>query len=81
VHDRLNEERFLPAGITLGLWFVGYLPTTTLGGGMIPLSLSAGLFLVIAVVWAARFGASPVAAIFAIWLSFAVLLIGLTSNR
>jgi uncharacterized protein len=76
---------FLPAGITLGLWFVGYLPTGTLGGGMIPLSsLCAGVFLMIAAIWAAQLGASPVAAIFAIfsafWLSFAVLLIGITSN-
>ena len=76
---------FLPAGITLGLWFVGYLPTGTLGAGMVPLSgFCAGLFLMISAIWAARLGASPVAAIFgvfsAFWLSFAVLLIAITSN-
>jgi uncharacterized protein len=76
---------FLPSGITLGLWFVGYLPTATLGGGMIPiLGISAGLFLLIATIWAGRLGQNSVAAIFgvfsAFWLSFPVLLIGITSN-
>jgi len=76
---------FLPAGITLGLWFVGYLDTATLGGGMIPITaLCAGLFMMIAAIWAARLGASPVAAIFGVfsgfWLSFAFLLIGATSG-
>jgi uncharacterized protein len=76
---------FLPSGLTLGLWFVGYLDTTTLPGGMIPaLALSAGLFMLIATVWAGRVGASTVAAIFgvfaAFWLSFAALVAGLTSG-
>jgi len=76
---------FLPAGITLGLWFVGYLDTATLGGGMIPITaLCAGLFLMIAAIWAGRLGASPVAAIFGVfsgfWSSFAFLLIGATSG-
>ncbi|NMH99082.1 acetate uptake transporter family protein [Pseudonocardia acidicola] len=76
---------FLPAGITLGLWFIGYLDTATLAGGMVPIvSLSAGLFLLVASVWAARLGASPVSAIFgvfsAFWLSFGLLLIAATSG-
>lgn len=76
---------FLPSGLTLGLWFVGYLDTATLPGGMIPtLALSAGLFMLIATVWAGRTGASTVAAIFgvfaAFWLSFAALVAGLTSG-
>lgn len=76
---------FLPAGITLGLWFVGYLDTATLPGGMIPIvTLSAGLFLLIAAVWAGREAANSVAAIFgvfsAFWLSFGLLLTGLTSG-
>jgi Predicted membrane protein len=75
----------LPSGITLGLWFVGYLDTTTLPGGMIPIvALSAGLFQLVAAVWAARLGANTVAAVFgvfsAFWLSFAFLLMGLTSS-
>ncbi len=76
---------FLPSGLTLGLWFVGYLDTATLPGGMIPaLALSAGLFMLVATVWAGRIGASTVAAIFgvfaAFWLSFAGLVAGLTSG-
>ena len=51
---------------------------------MIPvLGLSAGLFQLVAAIWAGRLGASSVAAIFgvfsAFWLSFALLLAGLTS--
>ncbi len=81
----LGLMTFLPSGFTLGLWFVGYLDTATLGGGMIPIvSLSAGLFLMIAAIWAGRLAQNTVAAIFgvfsAFWLSFGFLLIGLTSG-
>lgn len=76
---------FLPSGLTLGLWFVGYLDTATLGGGMIPIvALSAGLFQLVAAIWAGRLAQNAVAAIFglfsAFWLSFAFLLIGLTTG-
>jgi len=76
---------FLPSGVTLGLWFLGYLDTATLPGGMIPIvTLSAGLFLMISAGWAARVAANSVAAIFgvfsAFWLSFGLLLTGLTSG-
>jgi succinate-acetate transporter protein len=75
---------FLPSGITLGLWFVGYLDTALLPGGMIAtFALSAGLFMLVATIWAGRIGASTLAAIFgvfsAFWLSFALLVTGLTS--
>lgn len=81
----LGLMTFLPSGITLGLWFVGYLDTATLGGGMIPaVTLSAGLFQLVAATYALRAGASTVAAIFgvfsAFWLSFGLLLAGLTSG-
>ena len=81
----LGLMTFLPSGVTLGLWFVGYLDTAKLGGGMIPIvSLSAGLFLLISAVWAGRLAQNTVAAIFgvfsAFWLSFGFLLIGLTSG-
>jgi uncharacterized protein len=76
---------FLPAGLTLGLWFIGYLDTAKLPGGMIAtLALSAGLFMLVATIWAGRIGASTVAAIFgvfsAFWLSFALLITALTST-
>ena len=81
----LGLMTFLPSGITLGLWFVGYLDTATLPGGMIPVvTLSAGLFLMIAAISALSGGASTVAAIFgvfsAFWLSFGLLVTGLTSG-
>lgn len=81
----LGLMTFLPSGITLGLWFVGYLDTANLAGGMIPIvSLSAGLFLLIATVWAGRLAQNTVAAIFgvfsAFWLSFGLLLMGATSG-
>ncbi|MEV1291270.1 GPR1/FUN34/YaaH family transporter [Pseudonocardia sp. NPDC049635] len=76
---------FLPAGITLGLWFVGYLDTTALPGGMIPaLTFSAGLFMMIAAIFALRVGDSVSAAIFgvfsAFWTSFGVLLMALNNG-
>ena len=76
---------FLPSGLTLGLWFIGYLDTATLPGGMVAtLALSAGLFMLVATIWAGRIGASTLAAIFgvfsAFWLSFALLVTALTST-
>ena len=81
----LGLMTFIPSGITLGLWFVGYLDTATEAGGMIPIvALSAGLFQLIASIAALRGGASTVSAIFgvfsAFWLSFGFLLIGATSG-
>jgi hypothetical protein len=81
----LGLMTLLPSGITLGLWFVGYLDTATLAGGMIPaVALSAGLFQLIAALWAARLAANCVAAIFglfaAFWLSFGLLLMGATGG-
>lgn len=76
---------FLPSGLTLGLWFIGYLDTAALPGGMIAtLALSAGLFMLVATIWAGRIGASTLAAVFgvfsAFWLSFALLVTALTST-
>jgi succinate-acetate transporter protein len=76
---------FLPSALTLGLWFIGYLDTVALPGGMVAtLALSAGLFMLVATIWAGRIGASTLAAIFgvfsAFWLSFALLVTALTST-
>jgi len=76
---------FIPSGITLGLWFVGYLDTAALPGGMIPIvTFSAGLFLMISAVSALSVGASSVAAIFgvfsAFWISFGVLVFSLNNG-
>ncbi|MBC3193873.1 hypothetical protein H7X46_22690 [Pseudonocardia sp. C8] len=76
---------FLPSGITLGLWFVGYLDTTALPGGMIPIvTFAAGLFLLLGAVSALGAGDSVTAAIFgvfsAFWTSFGVLLMALNNG-
>jgi uncharacterized protein len=76
---------FLPSALTLGLWFIGYLDTASLPGGMVAtLALSAGLFMLVATIWAGRIGASTLAAVFgvfsAFWLSFALLVTALTST-
>jgi hypothetical protein len=81
----LGLMALLPSAITLGLWFVGYLDTASLPGGMIPaLTLSAGLFQLVSAIWAGRIGANTVAAVLglfsAFWLSFGLLVIGLTSG-
>ncbi|AEA27450.1 acetate uptake transporter family protein [Pseudonocardia benzenivorans] len=81
----LGLTTFLPGGITLGLWFVGYLDTATLPGGMIPaLSLCTGLFMLVATIWAGRLAMNTVAAVLgvfsAFWLSFSLLVVGLTSG-
>jgi uncharacterized protein len=58
---------FLPSALTLGLWFIGYLDTAKLPGGMIAtLALSAGLFMLVATIWAGRIGASTLAATFTV---------------
>ncbi|MGQ0482724.1 MAG: GPR1/FUN34/YaaH family transporter [Pseudonocardia sp.] len=81
----LGLMTFLPAGITLGLWLVGYLDTAALPGGMIPVCMfSAGLFLLVSAAWAGRLAANTVAAIFgvfsAFWLSFGFLLMSLNNG-
>jgi uncharacterized protein len=81
----LGLPTFLPGGITLGLWLVGYLDTAALPGGMIAaVTFSSGLFLLVACVWAARLGQSAVAGILgtfsAFWLSFGFLVMGLVND-
>jgi len=81
----LGLPTFLVAGITLGLWLIGYLDTATLGGGMIAAAVfSAGAFLLVSSIWAQRVGNSVVAGIFgtfsAFWLSFGFLLMGLLNG-
>jgi uncharacterized protein len=81
----LGLPTFLPGGITLGLWLVGYLDTAALPGGMVAASVFAsGLFLLLACVWAARVGQSATAAVLgtfsAFWLSFGFLVMGLVNG-
>lgn len=77
----LGLPALLAGSVTLGLWLVGYLDTATLPGGMIPtVTVSAGLFLLVACIWGMRVGQGALAGIFgtfsAFWLSFGFLLLG-----
>lgn len=75
---------FVVGSVALGLTLVGYVPATA-GAAPIPIiAAGTGLGLVIATVWAAAIGQSGVASIFGIfsgfWLSYALLVLGLTHN-
>jgi len=80
----LGLAAFLPGALSLGLWLVGYLPAADLGGIAPAVLASSGLFLLISAVWAARLGASAVAAILgtfsAFWLSLGVLVAAMTNG-
>lgn len=80
----LGLPTFIVGSIALGLVLVGMVPATAVGASL-PIILSAtaaGLFL--ATIWAAALGQSAVACIFGVfagfWLSYAVLVLGLTHN-
>jgi uncharacterized protein len=73
---------FIAGSVSLGLALVGVVPSAAIGAAL-PIILTAtsiGLF--IATIWAASLGQSAVASVFGIfagfWLSYAVLVIGLT---
>jgi succinate-acetate transporter protein len=73
---------FIAGSVSLGLALVGVVPAAAIGAAL-PIILTAtaiGLFM--ATIWAASLGQSAVASVFGIfagfWLSYAVLVIGLT---
>jgi succinate-acetate transporter protein len=75
---------FIVGSVSLGLALVGVVPAAAIGAA-IPIILTAtaiGLFL--ATIWAASLGQNAVASVFGIfagfWLSYAVLVLGLTHN-
>jgi hypothetical protein len=75
---------FIAGSVSLGLALVGVVPAAAVGAAL-PIILTAtaiGLF--IATIWAASLGQSAVASVFGIfagfWLSYAVLVLGLTHN-
>ena len=80
----LGLPTFIVGSVALGLVLVGVVPATATGASL-PIILAAtatGLFL--AAIWAAMLGQSAVASVFGIfagfWLSYAVLVLGLTHN-
>jgi succinate-acetate transporter protein len=75
---------FIVGSIALGMVLIGFVPATAVGASL-PIILAAtavGQF--VAAVWSASLGQSAVASVFAIfggfWLSYAVLVLGLTHN-
>ena len=75
---------FIVGSIALGMVLTGFVPATAVGASL-PIILAAtavGQF--VAAVWSASLGQNAVASVFAIfggfWLSYAVLVLGLTHN-
>ena len=75
---------FIVGSVSLGLALIGVVPSAAIGAA-IPIILTAtsiGLFL--ATIWSASLGQTAVASVFGIfagfWLSYAVLVLGLTHN-
>jgi succinate-acetate transporter protein len=75
---------FIVGSVALGLVLIGYVPATAVGASLAVIIAATGLGLVIASIWAANLGQSAVAGVFAIfagfWLSYALLVLGLTHN-
>jgi len=75
---------FIVGSVALGLALVGVVPAAAVGAALpiILAATSAGLF--VATIWSAAVGQSAVASVFGIfagfWLSYAVLVLGLTHN-
>jgi succinate-acetate transporter protein len=75
---------FIVGSVALGLVLVGYVPAAAVGASLAVIIAATGLGLVIAAVWAAAVGQSAVAGVFGafagFWLSYALLVLGLTHN-
>src|SRR6266567_7466734 len=75
---------FIVGSVALGLVLVGMVPASAVGASLpiILAATAAGLF--VATIWSANLGQSAVASVFAIfggfWLSYPVLVLGLTHN-
>jgi hypothetical protein len=80
----IGVPTFVVGSIALGMTLVGYVPPAAAGAPLAIILAATGLGQLIAAVWSAALGQSPVAAIFGIfagfWLSYAVLVMGLTHN-
>lgn len=75
---------FIVGSVALGLVLVGYVPAAAVGASLAVIVAATGLGLVIAAIWSAAVGQSAVAGVFGIfagfWLSYALLVLGLTHN-
>ena len=80
----LGLGSFIVGSVALGLALVGVVPAGVLGAPLAIILSATALGLLLAAVWAAAVGQSAVAAVFGIfgtfWLSYAVLVLGLSHN-
>nr|WP_317891348.1 GPR1/FUN34/YaaH family transporter [Saccharopolyspora pogona] len=75
---------FVVGSIALGLTLVGYVPPAAVGTPVAIILAATGIGQLVAAVWAAGIGQSAVASIFGIftgfWLSYGILVLGLTHD-
>ncbi|MEO8889530.1 MAG: GPR1/FUN34/YaaH family transporter [Jatrophihabitantaceae bacterium] len=75
---------FIAGSVALALVLVGYVPATAVGASIPIIFAATGIGLTLSTIWSAALGQTAVASIFGIfagfWLSYAVLVLGLTHN-
>ncbi|HEY0447511.1 GPR1/FUN34/YaaH family transporter [Actinophytocola sp.] len=75
---------FIVGSVALGLVLVGYVPASAVGASLAVIIAATGVGLLIAAGWAAAVAQSAVAGVFGafagFWLSYALLVLGLTHN-
>jgi succinate-acetate transporter protein len=75
---------FAAGSVAFGLTFIGYVPPTARAGALPVIMTATGIGLLLATAWAVALGQSAVASVFGLfagfWLSYSVLLLGLTHN-
>ncbi|WP_020661103.1 GPR1/FUN34/YaaH family transporter [Amycolatopsis benzoatilytica] len=80
----IGVPTFIVGATALGLVLTGYVPASAVGASIAIILPATGLGQLVAAVWAAALGQSAVASVFGIfagfWLSYAVLVLGLTHN-
>lgn len=80
----IGVPTFVVGSIALGMTLVGYVPAAAAGAPLAIILAATALGQFVSAVWAAALGQGAVAAIFGIftgfWLSYAVLVLGLTHN-
>lgn len=78
----LGVPTFVVGSFALGLTLIGYVPATAVGAPLAIILMATGIGQLVATVWAISLGQGPVACIFGVfagfWLSYAVLVLGLT---
>jgi succinate-acetate transporter protein len=80
----LGLPAFVAGSVAFGLTFIGYVPASARTGALPVILMATGIGLLVATVWAIALGQSAVVSVFGLfagfWLSYAVLLLGLTHN-